>query len=429
MSDKSDESVMSDKAIQEFFDGKDYDTSSDSELTKTDDKDQIIGVGDIIEFYHEGYTYGHKFSHPWAQVNHITTPEDGYIRTDFPYSFTHETQVRIVKKQNKRNKLIPFKKGKKMYLYRYYFKEMTSKEKEDREKAKNHRGPKRKYIHAENIPLPKRTITANNRRSQRIRMKSTKHTSSVNAVVSLKEKGNSLDNDDDNNMESEVEIESFFGKQKKGKITKSSMPTVLVIGMVLNRALSTNTLNDIPSTNARDLIRCLAIEKFYKCNVLKSIALDKGGYSECIPNHEQIDVSNHRSLKPFAETNQNSYDFVYIDYYRANDAYLSEHMLTESFFSKGIKLLWNTMKNNGAMYIPFLPGVVSNMIASLPQIKSLYNINYIRNTDLDVSDHFLWRASQKIVQHDIFNQVMSYEPTKLNVFGGVTSKMLHNNRS
>ena len=111
MSDKSDESVMSDKAIQEFFDGKDYDTSSDSELTKTDDKDQIIGVGDIIEFYHEAYTYGHNFSHPWAQVNHITTPEDGYIRTDFPYSFTHETQVRIVKKRNKRNKLIPFKKG------------------------------------------------------------------------------------------------------------------------------------------------------------------------------------------------------------------------------------------------------------------------------------------------------------------------------
>ena len=87
------------------------------------------------------------------------------------------------------------------------------------------------------------------------------------------------------------------------------------------------------------------------------------------------------------------------------------------------------MKINGAMYIPFLPRVVSNMITSLPLIKSLYNITYIRNTDLDVSNHFLWRASQKIVEHDIFNQVMSYEPTKINVFGGVTSKMLLNYRS
>ena len=87
------------------------------------------------------------------------------------------------------------------------------------------------------------------------------------------------------------------------------------------------------------------------------------------------------------------------------------------------------MKSNGAIYIPFLPCVVSNMITSLPLIKSLYNISYIRNTDLDVSNHFLWRASQKIVDHDIFNQVMTNEPTKKTVFGGVTSKMLLNNRS
>ena len=117
MSDKSDESVMSDKALQEFFEEKDYDTSSDSELTKTDDKDQIIGVGDVIEFYHEGYIYGHKCSHPWARVNLIATPEDGYIRTDYPYAFNHETQVRILKKRNKRNKLIPFKKEEKIYIY------------------------------------------------------------------------------------------------------------------------------------------------------------------------------------------------------------------------------------------------------------------------------------------------------------------------
>ena len=105
---------------------------------------------------------------------------------------------------------------------------MTSKEKEDREKAMNHRGPKRKYIHAENIPLPNTTITANNHRSQRIRIKSTKHTSSVNDVVSLKEKDtdvditmnkvNSLKKDNDNNMESEAKkLNHSSGNKRKGR--------------------------------------------------------------------------------------------------------------------------------------------------------------------------------------------------------------------
>ena len=69
MSDKSDDSVISDKAIEQFFQGKDYYTSSDSEFIKTEDKDQIIAVGDVIEFYHEGYTYGHNFAHPHAKIN------------------------------------------------------------------------------------------------------------------------------------------------------------------------------------------------------------------------------------------------------------------------------------------------------------------------------------------------------------------------
>ena len=112
MSEKSDDSVISDKAIEQFFQGKDYDSSSDTEFIKTEDKDQIIALGDVIEFYHEGYTYGHNFAHPHAKINLITTPEDGYIRTDFPYVFTHETEVRIIKKRNKSNKLVTFKKGK-----------------------------------------------------------------------------------------------------------------------------------------------------------------------------------------------------------------------------------------------------------------------------------------------------------------------------
>ena len=73
MSVSSDESRISNKATQDFFNGKDYDTSPESKLIKTDGNDQIIEVGDIIEFYHEGNSYGHKLSHPWALVQQITT--------------------------------------------------------------------------------------------------------------------------------------------------------------------------------------------------------------------------------------------------------------------------------------------------------------------------------------------------------------------
>ena len=43
---------------------------------------------------------------------------------------------------------------------------------------------------------------------------------------------------------------------------KSSMRTALVIRMVLHCALSTKSLNEIQSTNARDLVCYLGIPKF-----------------------------------------------------------------------------------------------------------------------------------------------------------------------
>ena len=81
---------------------------------------------------------------------------------------------------------------------------------------------------------------------------------------------------------------------------KSSLPGVLLIGMVLHCSLSCNNLDKIESTSARDLICSLVIEKVYQCYVQNSISLDKGGSNECIPTHKQVNVSNHRSLKPFS---------------------------------------------------------------------------------------------------------------------------------
>ena len=58
---------------------------------------------------------------------------------------------------------------------------------------------------------------------------------------------------------------------------KNCCPSVMVIGMVLNRDLISKSLIDIKNTNARDLIRCLAIEKFFDCNVKTSVSLTEGG--------------------------------------------------------------------------------------------------------------------------------------------------------
>ena len=73
------------------------------------------------------------------------------------------------------------------------------------------------------------------------------------------------------------------------------------------------------------------------------------------------------------------------------------------------------IEKNGMIYIPFLPKIVCNMLTSIKEIKQLYKIDYISETDLDSSHHFLWRASNKLLQHETFNNLMCYEETK-NVF-------------
>ena len=99
-------------------------------------------------------------------------------------------------------------------------------------------------------------------------------------------------------------------------------------------------------------------------------------------------------------------------------------MLTEAFFSTSIKLLWNTLKGNGIIYIPFIPKVVCNILTSMIEIKKLYKIEYISETDLDSSHHFLWRGSTKLLQHESFSNLMCCEQTKNNTFGKVTERQL-----
>ena len=89
------------------------------------------------------------------------------------------------------------------------------------------------------------------------------------------------------------------------------------------------------------------MKKFHNCCVKTSIALDNGGIDDVIEGHQNINVIASKSMRKFSECNPNTYNYIYIDYHRANDAYLSEHMLTESFFTKSVPLLWKTLMTDG----------------------------------------------------------------------------------
>ena len=64
------------------------------------------------------------------------------------------------------------------------------------------------------------------------------------------------------------------------------------------------------------------------------------------------------------------------------------------------------------------------MLTSMKEIKELYKIDYISETDLDSSHHFLWRGSDKLLQHETFNNLMCYQQTKNNTFGKVPERQL-----
>ena len=104
--------------------------------------------------------------------------------------------------------------------------------------------------------------------------------------------------------------------------------------MVMHRGLCNQYLKDLESTNARDLIRCLAMEKFHNCSVKNSIAMDNGGINGVIEGHLNIDVRTTKSMDEFSKSHVNIYNYIYVDYYRVNKSYLSKHMLTETFFEK-----------------------------------------------------------------------------------------------
>ena len=196
----------------------------------------------------------------------------------------------------------------------------------------------------------------------------------------------------------------------------------MVIGMVLNRDLISKSLIDIKNTNARDLIRCLAIEKFFDCNVKTSVSLTEGGGQNCPIGHEIMDVSNGRSVKEFSKNNSCEYNYIFIDYYRVNDYYWADKLFTDTFFKDSIHSLWLTLKKEGCIFFPFLPRIVRNMIAHYHALCKIFKIEFVLKDDIEESENFLWRASDLLLKNKEFNYLMNCEETKNMNLGNVTKK-------
>ena len=155
MGNEDDKLSSDDEDIADLFDTKQYESSDDS--CQTLDEDQIIEVGDIIQFYHEGFVKGHNMAHPWAKIEDIVPKEDNYIRTDIAYIFSHDTEVKIIKKMLPSGKYVNFEKGKTMHLKKYHFKHLSDEERKEFNRKKEERRRnrvKRKFIHDENVPFP-----------------------------------------------------------------------------------------------------------------------------------------------------------------------------------------------------------------------------------------------------------------------------------
>ena len=228
---KNDDDSNSDSEWKGLFDAQ---SNSSEESCQTKDEEQVIEVGDTIKFYNEMYVNGHDLSYPWTLVEDIIPPEEGYILTQMPYQFNGDSLVKILTKKDKFGIEQDFEKGRCMYLKKYHFQKLSVEDKHKMNEAKeNERKKRRDRIEIlKSIPFP------------------------INKNETINDEDKVISTD------STSEIEGFFGNNEQRNASESSLPTVMLIGMVTHRSLSCCDLAEIKSTSARDLIGSSAIENF-----------------------------------------------------------------------------------------------------------------------------------------------------------------------
>merc|ERR1739836_308837 len=133
-----------------------------------------------------------------------------------------------------------------------------------------------------------------------------------------------------------------------------------------------------------------------------------------------MDVSNRRSISEFSRNKINSYDFVYIDYYRANDNYYATRLLNPSFFEVTLRHMHRMLKCKGKVIIPFFPRIIANMLPHLHQLARIFNIQYLKREQLYESENYLWRTTEMMTEIKNLKYLMTGEKCAKQCFGNVS---------
>ena len=232
-----------------------------------------------------------------------------------------------------------------------------------------------------------------------------------------------------------TEVDLTFSQRYKPTFKSEGVKDVLVVGCIYNRELidtmfvtkRSRTLavlnKKMDTTVARDMIRCRVMETFFNLNIKETITLNTVSNQPC-QGHHYMDVSNRRSISAFSTNNSDRYDFVYIDYYRANDNYYGTMLLNPSFFEVTLTHMHRMLKSKGKLIIPFFPRIIANMLPQLHQLAKIFNIQYLKKEQLYESENYLWRTTEMITEIKNLKYLMTGEQCAKQCFGSVSKKRI-----
>ena len=232
-----------------------------------------------------------------------------------------------------------------------------------------------------------------------------------------------------------TEVDLTFSQSYKPTFKSEGEKDVLVVGCMYNRDLidtmfvtkrsrTMAVLNKkMDTTVARDMIRCRVMETFFNLNIKETITLNTVSNQPC-QGHHYMDVSNRRSISEFSRNKINSYDFVYIDYYRANDNYYGTRLLNPSFFEVTLRHMHRMLKSKGKVIIPFFPRIIANMLPHLHQLARIFNIQYLKREQLYESENYLWRTTEMMTEIKNLKYLMTGEKCAKQCFGNVSKKRI-----
>ena len=191
---------------------------------------------------------------------------------------------------------------------------------------------------------------------------------------------------------------------------------ILLVGLSYNRSIMEQFVNDDSFTNismcvddkgrqietsvARDTYRCMMLEKAYSnvkvFTVNKCTDALRACENETDLNNISCDVCSRR-FTSLLKTKAWTFHEVYVDTVRMQKTYVADNFGKNFFVNLCAMakegMLVNTMDTRGKVYLPFNPHFFVHVHTASTNITSNYDISYIRESEIDASNHKLAYSS------------------------------------